>query len=589
MSKTKKTAKALALAAALTAVGATASAQTKDTNVYNEKVVVVGSFNPVLQNADKLNIAPSINDTATMTPEYNYSITSQRIYSLYMPESIKAARIKGEPTSRLYHNYIKLGFGNYCTPYADIYYNSTRSKDLNYGARVYHQSSWWTLKDYGKNHSSNTEVDIFGKKIWAKNSLAANIFYTHDYNLYYGFTDSLWRTFVPDADPQKPDYSQYYNTVGLKADFRSTNIDYHKLNYQANMLLINQHDKYGSNELRFAVDADAHYGFAFWGTEKQIVGLTLQIGHYRNSGDSTLLPMQAIDTLINPNAPQPNYVGNTTIIAAQPYFLFKAFGFKMNIGLKFAWANENGFRLFPNISASQTLFNDILHLTVGVNGDYIHNSWHALRTENPFVGPRCETENTSFNKLFAEAKFNFTKKFNAYAGVSYTLYKKMPFFMIDTLYNLNNVYKTFYTDANVLNITAGAAYHLDERFSFGLKGSIYSYTMKDDAYEHPLYKPSWDAYIYATYNHNNKFYARMETGLIGKMHGLNRVGDKLEDEELTMKYGIHLDAEYRFTKALSVFADLDNIAYQRYYFWTNYPSKRIQFLLGLTYTIPVKR
>ena len=71
MNKAKITLKTVAMAAVLCATAATATAQTKDTNVYNEKVVVVGSFNPVLQNTDKLNIAPSINDTATMTPEYN--------------------------------------------------------------------------------------------------------------------------------------------------------------------------------------------------------------------------------------------------------------------------------------------------------------------------------------------------------------------------------------------------------------------------------------------------------------------------------------------------------------------------------------
>ena len=567
---------------------AAVTAQTKDTNVYNEKVVVVGSFNPVLHNADKLNVAPSISDTASMTPEYNYSIESRRIYSLYMPESIKPARIKGEPTTRLYHNYIKLGFGNYCTPFADIYYNSTRSKDLNYGGRVYHKSSWWTLKDYGKDYTSNTEVDIFGKKIWAKNSLSANVFYNHDYSLYYGFTDTLWKTFVPNDEPQTADYSQYYNTLGLKANFRSIKTDFNRLNYEADMLITNQHDKYGSNELHTAFDADVHYGFAFWGTEKQIVGLQLHFDYFKNTGDTTLFPMQGVDTLINRNASAANYLDGATIFAAQPYFLFKAFGFKMNIGLNFAYAKNDGFKLFPNITASQTMFNEILHLTVGLNGDYIHNSWQALRTENPFVGPRCETQNTSFNKLFAEAKFNFTKKFNVHAAISYTLYKQLPFFMLDTMYRLNNVYQTVYADVNQLNITLGAAYHLDERFSFGAKGNLYNYNMKDDLIEKPLYKPNWDAYVTAAYNYNYKFYARLETGILGKMDGLNRVGNKLEPEELSMKYGVHLNVEYRHTKALSFFADLDNVAYQRYYYWTNYPSKRIQFLLGVTYTIPVK-
>ncbi len=587
MNKTKITLKSVAIAAALCAT-ATATAQTKDTNVYDEKVVVVGSFNPVLQNADKVNVAPSINDTATMTPEYNYSIESRRIYSLYMPENIKPARLNRERTTKLYHNYLKLGFGNYCTPYADLYYNSTRSRDLNYGARVFHQSSWWTLKDYGKDYSSNTEVDIFGKKIWEKNSLSANIFYNHDYYLYYGFTDSLWQTFVPAADPQTADYSQYFNTLGLKANFRSTNVDFNTLNYEGNLAITNQHDKYGSNEFRTSVDADAHYGFAFWGTEKQIVGLQLQFDFYKNSGDSTLFPMQNIDTLINHNATMQNFEGNTTIFSAQPYFLFKAFGFKMNIGLKFAYINTDGFKLFPNITASQKLFNDILHLTVGLNGDFIHNSWETLRTENPFVGPRCDIANTSFTKLFGEAKFNFTKKFNVRAGVSYTLYKQLPFFMIDTFYTLNNVYKTIYNDVNQLNITLGAAYHLDERFSLGLTGNIYSYKMKDGILENPLYKPNWDLFVNASFNYNNKFYARLETGLIGKMEGLQRVGNTLQTDEISIKYGIHLNVEYRLNKVLSFFADLDNVAYQRYYFWTNYPSKRIQFLIGATYTIPGK-
>ena len=586
MSKVKNILKTMALAAILCATAAVATAQTRDSNVYNEKVVVVGSFNPVLQNSNKLNIAPNINDTATMTPEYNYSIESQRIYSLYNPESIKPARIKSEPTSRLYNNYIKLGFGNYCTPYADIYYNSTRSEDLNYGARAYHKSSWWTLKDYGKDYSSNTEVDIFGKKIWTAHSLAANIFYNHDYNLYYGFTDSLMDQLFPNVELATSDYSQYYNTLGLKANFRSTNMDFHKLNYESNLQISNQHDKYSSNEFHTAFDADVHYGFAFWGTEKQIVGMQFQLDFFKNTGDSSLYPMQKLP-LIDTNAATQSFLENSTIFAAQPYFQFKAFGFKMNIGLKFAYANTDGFKLLPNITASQTLFNNIMHIIIGLNSDYIHNSWQTLRTENPFVAPRCETANTSFNKLFAEAKFNLTKKFNINVGASYSLYKQLPFFVLDTFYQLNNIYKSTYSDANIFNITLGTTYNLDERFAFGAKGNIYKYKMKGEL-EKPLYKPKWDAYITIAYNYNNKFYARLESGLIGKMDALNRENNNWTEETLTMKYGIHLTLEYRHTKALSFFADLDNIAYQRYYYWSNYPSKRIQFLLGLTYTIPTK-
>ena len=53
-------------------------------------------------------------------------------------------------------------------------------------------------------------------------------------------------------------------------------------------------------------------------------------------------------------------------------------------------------------------------------------------------------------------------------------------------------------------------------------------------------------------------------------------------------YGVNAEVEYRHNRALSFFLKMDNLAFQRYYFWANYPSQRGLFILGLTYTIPHK-
>ena len=53
-----------------------------------------------------------------------------------------------------------------------------------------------------------------------------------------------------------------------------------------------------------------------------------------------------------------------------------------------------------------------------------------------------------------------------------------------------------------------------------------------------------------------------------------------------MRYGLNMEVEYRHNKALSFFLKADNLLFQRYYYWQNYPSYRGLFLLGLTYTIP---
>ena len=146
-------------------------AQSND-ETFNESVTVTGSYNPEIEEFNKINVAPQISDTSTaMRHKFTYEVTPQRLTSLYSPTRIKAAKIIGEPTRRLYNSYLRLGFGNYWSPLAEFYYNSTRSKKLNYGAFVTHRSSWGTIGKrqkggdfpesyYGKNHFSVIHIHL---------------------------------------------------------------------------------------------------------------------------------------------------------------------------------------------------------------------------------------------------------------------------------------------------------------------------------------------------------------------------------------------------------------------------------------------
>ena len=80
--------------------------------------------------------------------------------------------------------------------------------------------------------------------------------------------------------------------------------------------------------------------------------------------------------------------------------------------------------------------------------------------------------------------------------------------------------------------------------------------------------------------------------MIGKVKGSQTVTNadgSVEVETLPLRYGISAELEYRHNRALSFFIKADNLAYQRYYLWSNYPSQRITFLAGLTYTILTKK
>ncbi len=48
---------------------------------------------------------------------------------------------------------------------------------------------------------------------------------------------------------------------------------------------------------------------------------------------------------------------------------------------------------------------------------------------------------------------------------------------------------------------------------------------------------------------------------------------------------INLSLEYRYTKLLSVFLHINNLAASRYYQWYQYPLQRFNFMAGFTYAL----
>ena len=134
----------------------------------------------------------------------------------------------------------------------------------------------------------------------------------------------------------------------------------------------------------------------------------------------------------------------------------------------------------------------------------------------------------------------------------------------------------------------------DEMLRLEAKGNYYIYRNKrtqlvgDVWRELPLYyRPDFDAGVCATVNYHDKIIGRLEFQLLGRTYATAPAFDgSASTYHLPMRYGLNMEVEYRHNKALSFFLKADNLLFQRYYYWQNYPSYRGLFLLGLTYTIP---
>ena len=592
----------------------------RDSNVYNERVVVTSRYRPVVEETQKINVAPTITDTvATMPKSFTYDISTRRLTSLYEPSRIKAARIIGEPATRLYNNYIKLGFGNYLSPLAEVYFNSLRNDNKTYGIRATHSSSWGTIGKsdsekpsavyYGQAPFSLTDITLFGKLITNKHhQLSADLGYQNDFNRYYGFSDSTLYSvmgLVRDS-VKKPSYRASYNTLSANFGLKTLNTDVRALGYEANVNLTDLFASYNQNEFNVNFDGNMHYGFIIAQKYKAIAYLHITYNGYINDFNPTELPFgadsAALLALLPDQAPlaplsSHSYLG---LYKANPYIDFIFSGFQIHGGavIMLDGYNHPGsgkVHIYPDATVSKSFFKDLINATLEAKGNMDANSWNHIRTINPYIAPNSPVRATSHYDLAAKVRLNLSKKIDLNLYGMYSNLNDDLSFRLDNRYHLNNVFTPIYDSLTRIKVGGNFVFLNDEMLRLEAKGNYYIYRNKktqllgDKQVELPLfYRPSFDAGVCATVNYRDKVIGRLELQLLGRTpYSVAMAADGADSTlYLPLRYGMNLEVEYRHNKALSFFLKADNLLFQRYFYWENYPSYRGLFLLGLTYTIP---
>ena len=593
-----------------------------DSNVYNERVVVTSRYKPVVEETQKINVAPTITDTvATMPKSFTYDISTRRLTSLYEPSRIKAARIIGEPATKLYNNYLKLGFGNYLSPLAEVYFNSLRSVDRTFGIRATHRSSWGTIgkKDeekpsssyYGQTPFSLTDVTFFGKLITkSHHQLSADLGYQNDFNRYYGFDDSTLfsvTNLIRDSI-EKSKYKAVYNTASLNLGIKTLNTDVNALGYEANVNLTELFASYSQNEFNINFDGNMHYGFTIAQKHKAIAYLHLTYNGFINNFAPTDLPLQHDSTLAAQLLIRDEISGASVLdthfylglYKANPYIDFIFSGFQIHAGAVvmldgFNHPGSGKVHVYPDATVSKSFFNDLINATLVAQGNMDANSWNHIRTVNPYITPNSPVRATDHLDFAAKVRLNLSKKIDLNVYGVYSNLNDDLSFVLDERYSLHNVFTPIYDSLTRIKVGGSFVFLNDEMLRLEAKGNYYIYKNKktrmfgNQRVEYPLYyRPNFDAALCATVNYHDKVIGRLELQLLGRTpYSTVTASDGVDSTlYLPLRYGLNMEVEYRYNKALSFFLKADNLLFQRYFYWENYPSYRGLFLLGLTYTIP---
>jgi hypothetical protein len=179
-----------------------------------------------------------------------------------------------------------------------------------------------------------------------------------------------------------------------------------------------------------------------------------------------------------------------------------------------------------------------------------------------------------FAKLYLITKSNILLSLQG----GYKIGKNDYFYTLDQNAGLNNMFNITYSNTKTIYVEFNTAYQIDKTLDLSL--NLLYQNVKTTDIEHPWYTPAFKANLLLRYNANDKFNISLVPTFQSKVKCLNPAG---EVEELKSKIDINLWANYNYNSKLTFFVEMNNIAYQRYYNYYNYPSQRIVLMAGAKY------
>jgi hypothetical protein len=282
---------------------------------------------------------------------------------------------------------------------------------------------------------------------------------------------------------------------------------------------------------------------------------------------------------------------NDLIVSINPSFEANGKKWHADLGLTGTVDNFKGstrFYFFPQLNVHYDIYESMVIPYAGVNGGLVKNSFRKLSQENPFLDTTFAYTNTN-NKYngFIGLRGRLSSKTSYDAKVTYGQYDSLNFFVMNYS-GTNLVYNRFnvvYDNTSILTLNGQLKYQLQEKINIIAKGNYYIYKTKNLV--RAYHRPDFDLTLSGIYNLQSKFIVRADLFFIGKQWALTQTipGDKnsITPKQLKGYADINLEGEYRYSKMLSFFLRLNNIANQRYYRWERYPSQRFNFMLGLSF------
>lgn len=517
-------------------------------NLGTEDITVSKDYEARIADAQKINVNPSISDVELPAPTLSYNVPSKLLELKYPPHTLKPYSIPKVKQEKYNSSYIKLGFGSQFSPLAEIVYINKDVENFEFGAFYKHLSA------YGKRENQkfmDNNLGVFTKYTLKKTAIGANLNFEQDVDYFYGYNPE-------DTTFKAKDIRHRVREIGgdiyiQNAQLNDKNFDHKQVvstsfandNFKVNEWFLNYHadfTKVNKNKHFFNVMAD------------------IDISNYTPSapgrGDLEREVFQ--------------FGGNYT---------FNNDDWKLTAGVVAAIGDINDdqqFNIYPKLYTEKRLYKNYLIFYSGWSRRLQKNTYLNFAQENPFINYDIMLENSRIEDRMAGFKGS-AGQFSYNARFSNKVIKQMPLFVNDTL-NMSRFNVIYDKSLTVININMEAGYDWNKKLRSLLTFDFMLYEPDGEAKAWHL--PMVNTSFSTSYLLKEKLLMRAELFGVAGAFARDINGDA---QKIKGMLDINLGADYQFTKYLSFFAQLNNLANFRYQKWYNYPTFGFNAMVGVQF------
>ncbi|NNC51089.1 MAG: TonB-dependent receptor [Flaviramulus sp.] len=552
--------------------------QNRKNDTINTGVIdVIKPYTPTISDAFKVKEIPSLDDETTKTKKVvKYNIFSFPVASTFTPAKGTAAMVEKREPEKLFDNYATLGVGTYTTILGEVYLNHAISRTESVGGYVSHHSSQGGIEGVQFDDGfSDSKINInYGSRLRDLAWKVEGGFQQQMYN-WYGVPQS--QTAQATTDNIQVDHTFFDAHFGGDISFENTYIN------SGSFFFRRFGDNRGSGENRFIAKAKV---------DVPINGVEISTDFKFDYLGGTFDRSYFVDEELK--------YGNYQINVSPSYEL-KQDNLTVNLGIAAYFFNDRDsgdskFYIYPNITATYRLVNDVLIAYGGIQGDLIQNSYYGFTNDNPFVSPTLFIAPTDqLYNAYAGLKGKLSSNMSYKINGSYMADRNKALFKTNVIKNISPQYD--YEYGNSLGITyddletysVGGEINVDvnRNFKFALKAEYFSYNTDNEAEAWNL--PDVKGSLFLDYQINKNWFAGANLFYTGERKDQLVLEGALQPEDLVTNVILdsYFDANahvgYHINDQISVFAKANNIGDKAYQKWQNFPVQSIQFLAGATY------